>query len=213
MAKVSGPLHSSEARGGMGGLVFNSYRGIATVKAKTAPCQPRSAKQLAARSAAVQLARLWAANLFHAEWDAYARDHPHVDGMGSSLRSSGANWFTALGTRLLAIGSPIPPAPPQWTAPPTAVGLSLSWTAPNLTLTWVDPTGELDRIQIWRDGPRSPGTIGRLAAAKLHATVFGYDMPYSLNLTGRGAITIYMRQIDVYNGLAAPFVSADIDVT
>jgi len=77
MAKVIGPLHSSEARGRMGGLVFNTWRGLNVVKQSTSPANPRTIAQLNIRAIAVGQARGWqgesAAN--QAAWDAYASTH------------------------------------------------------------------------------------------------------------------------------------------
>ena len=101
MAKVVGPLHASEARGKMGGLVFNSWRGFATVKAKHAPAQPRTQKQLLVRAICVICARAWQLLTTQADWTTYANTHTLVDWTNTPKRLTGANWYVMLSTRVL----------------------------------------------------------------------------------------------------------------
>lgn len=59
MAKVTLPLMSAEARGKVGGLIYNTWRGNSTVKIKKAPAQPRTARQLLIRAFATTCSRAW----------------------------------------------------------------------------------------------------------------------------------------------------------
>ena len=60
MARVYGPLHSLEARGGFASqLIFQNQRGKAVVKRWAKPSNPRSPKQIAAREILRFLATQW----------------------------------------------------------------------------------------------------------------------------------------------------------
>ena len=133
MAKCLGPLHSSEARGKVGGLVINSWRGFSTVKAKHAPAQPRSAAQLAARAILVQASRQWQTSADQASWNAYATTHTMTDWTNSPKRLTGANWFTMLFVRLTRRAQPPLTAAPTTLAPDPATSVSLTGNGPGKT--------------------------------------------------------------------------------
>jgi len=213
MAKVTGPLFSSEARGRMGGLVYNTWRGVATVKAKIAPCQPRTSLQLNIRALMVNLSRLWAANVNQAAWNAYAYAHPVVDGMGNSVRSTGANWFCALGLRLLSIGEPIVALPPAIPAPPPVLGLALTPGASQISADWTSPDIDTTSVEIWFDGPHSAGRNGSLAKAKLKVRVLSNAGPSVSTGLLAGTYTVYARSLRRSNGLVSSYVSAICVVT
>lgn len=213
MAKVVGPLHSSEARGRMGGLVYNTHRGVSVVKAKHAPCQPRTALQLQVRALATQFVRGWALVANKAAWNDYAALHPTVDGMGNSIRATGANWYVALNTRLARLMSDLLTLPPT-TAPPDPVTLfTATGSAGTLTFTWGAPIGAGTRIEIWLDGAHSAGRIGSLARANWAHTFAGDATPKTIMGLAPGVYSVYARQVGLVTGLVSTYVLATATVT
>lgn len=213
MAKVTGPLHSSEARGGVGGVVFNSYRGMAVVKAKTAPAQPNSTKQLQQRARTSTISRLWSSCVNKAAWESYASAHPHVDGLGNSVRSSGINSFMAINNLLSRFNFPLLDLPP--TAPPpsaplpfTAVGAVASVIVNSLTS---DP--EVIFVEYLLDGPRSAGASGSLSNARFFSWLAADGDDKTLAPLRPGRFTVYVRSFSVENGQVSPWISADVYVT
>lgn len=101
MAIVTGPLHSSEARGQVGGptgLVYNTHRGRAYVKANALPKTEYSDLQKSTRAIMVAAASEWlaigAAN--RVSWEQFAHENHLCDWTGSLKRISGWNWWSKL---------------------------------------------------------------------------------------------------------------------
>lgn len=212
MAKVIGPLHSSEARGRMGGLVYNTWRGVATVKAKHAPCQPKSTLQLAVRAIAITLCRLWAACPYQADWNAYAYAHPTTDQMGNSVRATGANWYLALNTRLGLAATPPVQTPPVVAAPAAPAGFGLVGAAGGMTASWT-PLAATELCELWKDGPRSAGRIASLPRARFHDRPEGTLGTYVFIGLQPGTYTIYARTMSQDDGQVSTYVSATAVVT
>lgn len=213
MAKVVGPLHSSEARGRMGGLVFNTFRGMATVKAKHAPAQPRSQKQLTARGIAVNLSRTWAASSNQAAWNAYAAAHTYLDGMGLTIRATGLNWYLALNSRLNALLIGSVDTPPVVAAPGPIVGLVPTPGAGEISAAWTGPTGADQRIELWLDGPRSKGRQASIARARLNVQPEAAGSPEVITGLQPGRYTVFARSLSEDDGQVGPWASATCDVT
>jgi hypothetical protein len=95
LAKVVNPLHSDEARGKIGGLIFNTSRGIRYVKSATSPSQPRTAAQLNVRSIMTTITREWKAltQVQRDAWATYADANPIPDWTGRPIRLTGANAY------------------------------------------------------------------------------------------------------------------------
>lgn len=211
-AKVVGPLFSSEARGRVGGLIFNTWRGVATVKAKVAPAQPRTSLQLAVRAIAVKLARLWASNANQGDWDTYAYNHPTTDGMGNSVRATGANWYVALNTRLLRVPLAAVETPPVVAAPAAAAAFVLTGGAGSLGATWT-AMGSTLRCELWVDGPHSAGRKGSLPKAKFKDRPEGSTGTYDFGSPLKGAYTVFARAMSETDGQVSPWVSGSALVT
>ena len=212
MAKVVGPLHSSEARGRMGGLVFNTWRGVATVKAKVAPCQPQTSLQLAVRAIAIALVRLWAACLYKADWNDYAYAHPTTDGMGNSVRATGANWYLALNTRMKRMGLAVVETSPSAVAPDAPTGFLASAVGASYSFTWTDPTLVADSLEVWADGPHSAGRAGSLTKARFLGVWTG-DQSGLASITAQlGTYSLFARGIATADGQVSPWVTDDVQV-
>lgn len=114
MAKVVGPLYSSEARGSIGALTYNSWRGIATVKSRC-PKEPRDSEaQLATRELTRQCTIIWKTlTLAQATlWNNYSDTHLEPDWTGHPKHLTGYNWFIRINVRRLEFGSLIETVPP-----------------------------------------------------------------------------------------------------
>ncbi len=98
MPKVKNPLFSQEARGGIAGLVYNTWRGINYVKTNTSPTGQGTALRLAAQALMTAISKLWqtATDANRTAWGQYAIDHPVTDWTGSPKRLTGMNWFMKL---------------------------------------------------------------------------------------------------------------------
>jgi hypothetical protein len=134
MAVVTGPLHSSEARGKIGGptgLVYNTYRGRAYVKANATPINQDSIPRVAARLLNVTIHDAWAAlsSQQRADWDHFADEHTIGSWTGTDKRLSGWNWFVKANTPLLQSSDALLTNPPN---PITGIII------PELTYSYID---------------------------------------------------------------------------
>jgi hypothetical protein len=197
----------------MGGLVFNTHRGMGVVKAKHAPCQPRTALQLRARSIAVNLARQWALCVNQAAWDAYAATHTYLDGMGLTIRASGINWYVGLNSRLnsLLLGSV--ETPPVVAAPGPVVNPIATPSAGEISLAWDGPSGADQRIEVYLDGPHSAGRKGSLPKARLNCRPEAAASPEVITGLTAGTYSIYLRTMSEDDGQVSTWNTLSTVVT
>ena len=150
MAVVTGPLHSSEARGKIGGkngLVYNTYRGRSYVKANATPINQYSDPRVAARLLNVTVHDAWAAlsSAQRADWDDFANEHTIGSWTGTNKRLSGWNWFVKANTPLLQSATTLLTNPPN---PITSIII------PEITIDYID--GEYYAFWTPADPPPSP---------------------------------------------------------
>lgn len=213
MAKCVAGAFSAEVRGKVGGLVFNSWRGFCTVKAKHAPAQPRTIKQLAIRATAILCSRAWALLATCADWNAYAQTHTLSDWTNSPKRLTGHNWFVMLTTRLLRLGLPQVDTPPAVAAPDPITAFTAVGGAGSITVDWTDPSAHTDSVEIWLNGPHSAGRLGSIIRALYNCSPWGDEGGLSISSLQAGVYSVYARVVSRTNGLASPFVSANATVT
>lgn len=215
MAKVVGPLHSSEARGRMGGLVYNTWRGLNTVKQSTAPAQPRSALQMAMRATGVSLARTWATltAAARADWNIYAANHQETDGMGSPKRLTGMNWYLRLNQRLIKMAKTQITVFPAVAAPTSPLSFSTPSVVGYIRCLWAGNTTSDWQMWIHVDGPHSIGRIGSLPKAKFAITSDAALGDLPITPKSPGVYTVYARYVDGLTGLASPWVTTTATVT
>jgi len=211
MAKVSGPLHASEARGKVGGLVYNSWRGFATVKAKHAPAQPQSSKQLLVRALCVTCARAWQALAAQADWNYYSTIHTLVDWTNTPKRLSGANWYTMLSTRLLKRGLPVQLEPPTVPAPDALTSLTALDAGDHIEVDWLPLLATGQNVEIWIDGPHSPGRAGSIPNSRYNMDGDGTVGAANTGPNPVGRYTIYARVLSTDDGQVSQFLSVDVD--
>lgn len=116
MAVVTGPLHSSEARGSVGALQYNSWRGRATVRTRSGPpigTQYTDAR-VALRVLTSNATSTWQGmtDAQRALWSVYANQHLDPSWTGTGQRITGYNWFVRINVRRQLIGQAIEETPP-----------------------------------------------------------------------------------------------------
>lgn len=215
MAKVIGPLFSTEARGRVGGLVYNTWRGISYVKAQCAPAQPRTARQLAIRSFTIRLVRLWQSLpvLTMDAWNEYARTHLLTDGMGVGKRLTGCNWFVGLNLRLIDMGLTINTIPPPGVAPDPPLLFQAADGVNESVLTWTPTAGAALTFQIFKVGPHSPGVLGKIERAKFVVYNPGEDGTITIASLGPGTYDFFARAMHESNGQVSTWVRDIATVT
>lgn len=219
MAKVVQPLMSLEARGKMGGLIYNVWRGMCTVKAFRSPVQPNSTQQLDMRKLMTDATRAWAA-LTAAQrtaWNAYAVDHLESDWTGVSKRLTGQNWFVRCYVMAKLCGAAAITAAPTVSAPASLVGAGFAYVAgppKKVTLTWTSPVAPTSFLQIWLTDALSAGRIPKMEMATESATIAASTAsPYDVvNPITAGRYGFWCRVIDSATGLYSEWTSADITV-
>jgi len=217
VTKVIGPLHSSEARGRVDDLVYNTWRGIRYVRKFTAPefktPDPRIAQK--ARVAAANTAWRLLSAAQRTAWGAYAAQHLRLDWTGVPIRMSGYNAYVRLSTRVQRIGgTPLADAP--WTPLPfpltsltlTAVtnAIRVAWTYPT------QPTAHPHYVQILRAGPFSAGKTPPRTDAVIRSHEVLNSSPYDDAFSIIGHYGIWARVIDGLTGEDSPHLTADINV-
>lgn len=216
MAKLLGPLHSSEARGRMGGLVFNTWRGGATCKAKHAPAQPRTSLQLVARARASQLARMWGTTLDAADrlsWNDYAVAHQDKDWTGTNVRLSGLNWFIRCNTRMLAMGYAAVHTAPLVAAPDPIVSFQALDQALSLRIMWQAAAGTDLQAEFWLEGPFSLGRLPKIERASHNCFHAAQTPDFSISPLSVGHYEVYARILNEANGLASTWLHDSGEVT
>lgn len=217
MAKVKSPLMSQEARGGINGFVYNTWRGISYVKTNTSPTGQGTPLRLAAQALLVTVSLLWRSitTAQRAAWSAYAAAHPVSDWTGNPKRLTGANWYTKCNINLDRIGQAMIEDPPAAPAPAAPVGLALTKDTTNLQVAWTTPSDAGTYVVTHLQGPHSVGLQGRLEQAKfLAAEVSSGGAAHTiLALATYGQYTIFARCVHADTGLASPWVSATFLMT
>lgn len=216
MAKVLDPQGSTEARGRIGGRVFNTWRGINYVKTSTAPAQPRSQLQLRIRAFCTRLVRLWQTldAAHQGYWNDYAQSHTESGSMGVGKRLTGANWYVRCNVRLLCLGLAVTDVPPAVAAPQPVEGLTCTGGALQVSIDWTQAGGTDLALIIYLQGPHSPGQKGKIERARFKSDYAGEAVgPVVITSLGPGTYTCFARYHSEVNGLASTWVSKTFVVT
>jgi hypothetical protein len=215
MAKVIGPLHSTEARGVIGGLVFNTWRGIRYVKRMTSPAQPRHSTALWLRSLAIRMVRTWQTlgTTARNDWNDYAAAHPLLDWTGIAKRVTGCNWYVGLNTRLLLMNKTTIGEPPAVVAPLPLIALSATPAAGKITVTWTPTAGTNISAFIFTFGPHSKGMFAHFPRAKYWGIAPGEGGTVDITVSQIGRYTIWLAAADESTGLLSTYQSIIGDVT
>jgi hypothetical protein len=215
MAKVKMPLFSTEARGKVAGLVFNSWRGLNYVKSSISPAQPRTSRQLQIRAWAVQLVRAWAAvsAVNQQTWRDYATAHQSPDWSGSPVRTTGLNWYLKCNMRLLDQGKATIATAPIVAAPGSVAALVLTPGAGTISCAFTAFGGTDTSVDWWLVLGKGLGILPKLTMAKHRAFSPGETSPYVISALAPGNVTVFARSVSETTGLASAWVSASAVVT
>jgi hypothetical protein len=98
MVKVTGPLHSVEARGRLGDLEYNTWRGLSVVRVHKDPDPPISTRQQTQQANFKAITLVWKTltDAQRATWTNYADRHPGLDWSGKPIHMSGFNAYCKL---------------------------------------------------------------------------------------------------------------------
>jgi hypothetical protein len=215
MAKCIAPAMSAECRGRIGGIIMNTWRGLRTVKIKTSPSQPRTQKQLRVRAIGITVVRLWQtlSDSRRTAWNDYATAHTTTDWTNTKVRATGCNFFLALNSRQRQAYNADVLDPPIIPAPGAVSSLAATTGTAKLTITWAHPDSEANwNVEIWIQGPHSPGAIGSHAKARLNIRT-NYNAG-TIDITLRpGFYTLWARTYDTTNGLVSTWQTVTGTVT
>ncbi len=215
MAIVTAPLMSAEARGRVGGLVANTWRGLSTFKSKTAPAQPRSQAQLNLRNLGIKVTRAWQGltALQRSNWDDYATAHPETNWTGNTKRLTGANWFQRCNTRLaFYLGTAIADAPTD-PAPDPVTGFSIADGVGDIIVTWTDTALLNGKVIIWLSGPHSAGQQARLPRARFNHLASMAAATYTIPGVPAGTYDVWVTSFDPATGLVSTLQLDSVAVT
>lgn len=215
MPKLKNPLFSQEARGGIGGLVYNTWRGINYVKTNTSPTGQGTKLRLDAQGLLNAAAKKWKliGDTNRAAWNQYAVDHPLTDWSTKAKRITGMNWFVQCNVQLARLGLAVLQPAPSLPAPNPITGLTIAYATDNITISWTTPaTGEYN-IDIWSVGPISAGISPKIQRAQFLRTALPTDFAgvtvVSAALAGRH--TFFLRVICRNTGLVSTWLSCFVD--
>lgn len=217
MAKVVGPLHSSEARGSVGDLTYGTWRGISVVKTRKGPTKQYEDDQVAVRNKATVATAAWQAmtDAQHKLWNDYADGHPDVDWTGNDKRLTGYNWYVRINVRrqLIGLGTtttlPVDPVTYQFD------GLNMTGAAIDLTFWWTStywaPLGQ-QYIEFYIAGPHSNGRYPNLPEADRKGHIAEIAEGWSWAHGGVGWYTAFVRPLSM-EGLVGGFLRLRAEVT
>lgn len=215
MVKVKNPLMSAEARGGLGGLVYQTWRGINYVKTNTSPTGQGTAKRLAAQAQLITYSKIWQTigDTLRAAWNQYAIDHPVTDWSSKAKRITGMNWFMLCNVTNARMGADPVTAPPIESQPNPPTGLTLSKNLSDLVVDWSGPLDAVTRIEFWSAGPQSKGRAIKIQQAKYVASEQSNSASAKTLYTDAagGRYTVFARVDDMTEGLRSTWISATFD--
>jgi len=200
MAKVDGPLHSSEARGRMGSLVYNTWRGICYVKSHRDPDTQFTNPQIYIRGLTALCTARWQtlSALQHAAWQQYANDHLETSCTGQLTRLTGYNWFVRANVRRLLLGLAIQDTPPTHQVAHVVVPIVATPAGNVIELSW-DATAPYTPADLWYEfwltGPHSPGAYPTIRNAYRYGACLYDDAFYELFNLPSGWFSLWVKPI------------------
>jgi len=200
VAKVVGPLHSSEARGSVGSLTYNTWRGISIVKARAGPATQYSDDQVALRALTALATASWQ-SITEAQrnaWRHYANEHTDIDWTGNPQRITGYNWYIRINVRRQLVGEAIEITPPTHSPTEAITGLELIKVLIPWYLTWTDQ-GVYSPASLYYEvyiaGPHSPGRHPNIQQADRKGYTASFPNLWTWGSPAPGLYTFFARPV------------------
>lgn len=161
-AKVVDPLRSSEARGKVGGLSYNTWRGIKTVKSCGQPTNQYTAARTEARRKLIYWSKRWQllSDAQRALWRSYADAHQVPDWTGNPVRLTGHQCYVGLSVMQERCAITPTGNPPALSAPAAAAFFTATYNAGTGAVDFAVNSGDLlsgQMVEVWKSGPHSAG--------------------------------------------------------
>jgi len=220
MAIVTGPLHSSEARGVVGGktgLVYNTHRGRAYVKANALPKTEFSDPQVDTRALIVPIIAAWQALSDHERehWAHFANENHLCDWTGQLKRITGWNWFAKANSPLLYCYQSLLTEPPSPITSYILTDLSYSAGIPGTYIYWTCPPvapAPQWLIIAWQTAVHLPTVHPSIKHAKRTTYAFETDTYIEIPTPLPGLITVFLQPVS-FQGISMPPTPMLIEVT
>lgn len=195
----------------MGGLIYNTSRGVHYVKSKTSPTQPQTSRQLNVRGILTTVSRAWQSltDSQRTNWSNWSDTKPESDWTGTALKKTGFNMFCRLNTRLVDEAIAQITEPPAVAAPASPAGLALTPSAGQISIAFTAYAGTATMLEVWREGPMSAGRKGKLARAKLVDRVPGETTPYAMTGLAAGKYAVWVRGFSEADGQVSGWATAE----
>ena len=209
MAVVTWPLSSGEARGRVGGLVYNTWRGRSYVKAHEHHQTGLSDKQLVIQGYARAATLAWQAltDGDRAPWEHFADLHAASDWTGSPKRITAYNWYIRNAVRAQMVGEPLPDPPPLPLPAYLLTGFFIDVLGEDANLYWTPSDPPPDPpwyIDTWRTAAHSPAAHPSIKMASRYDFFLEQDGGGIVTIPYPGSYTIFARPLAAI-GLAMPF--------
>lgn len=217
MPKVFRPLFSDQARGGFQGVVFNTWRGINTVKKNTSPSNQQTAPRILARTRLIDASKAWK-NLTDVQregWRTFANEHTELDWTGAMLKKTGFDWFVSCYVNAIRTGGSAVTTAPTSGAPSAPSDLTLTSNNGVITAAYTLTSQSNYAVQIWATDPMSKGinAVKEMAKWVLNATYATATTQTVKTVTSPGRVTVFLKVTDKTTGMTSGFVKAFVDVT
>ena len=215
MVKLLDPLGSGEARGKLGGTVYNTWRGIHYARSSSSPANPNSPRRLAARAITRQLTARWQliTDIERSWWNDYASSHPLVSWNTATKRLTGFNWFVRANFQRVSMSLSVLDTPPVDPAPPALTLFEASQNLAEIDLSWnlsVDLSSSRQKVDIWVSRPCSPGRAPKIQDCKRLAIVDGDDYGFVVPPLSPANYGFFARTLDSDSGLSSPWMMTTI---
>jgi hypothetical protein len=217
MAKVSGPLHSTNAVGRFAGShIYNNWRGVQYCKQLTAPANSPTPRRLRMRGILSQLAQAWQGltDAQRVDWQVWADANQPLDPQfGRNTPWSGFNAYCALNSRLLDLDQSTIADPPVAVAPDPVLDFAAAFAAGDITLTWTATAGTNLSCDVWYYRNPSPARNPNIQAHKHHSYTSGEDGTATIASAEAGTWYFLARVVSEDDGQVSTYVSAKVTAT
>lgn len=209
MAKVTGPLHSSEARGRMGALVYNTWRGINYVKIHTDPATQFSDAQVTLRALTADVTVSWQAlsAATRAAWYAYANKHPSTSCLADRTRLTAYNWYVRINVRRLLLAGAISSLVPAFELKHNISNLNYDTDPLVIYVQWDFPAAYSPATlyyEVYRTGPHSAAVHANIKNARRRGYATYISQFFEDSVPAAGIYTYFVRPIHS-TGVVAPW--------